>query len=85
MLSDAEPATDNDALEVVAGAEVIVIAGGAASTLRQKERSDWSNTRSSEPSVSGRSIAGRSVAEAALAIESSLAPPQPARIIEAIA
>jgi hypothetical protein len=85
MLSDAEPATGIDAFEVVAGAEVIVIAGGAESMLRQKKRSDSSNTRSSEPSVAGSSVAGISVAEAAVSVESSLAPPQPARIIEAMA
>ncbi len=84
-LSDAEPATETDAVEAVAGAEEIVIAGGAESRLRQKERRDWSNTRSSEPSVSGRSIAGSSLADTAVAVGSSLAPPQPARIIEAMA
>ena len=82
-LSDAVPATETDAVDVVAGAEEMVIAGGAESRLRQKERRDSSITTSSGPSVAGPSVAGTSVAEAAVAIDSSLAPPQPARIIEA--
>jgi hypothetical protein len=77
-LSEAEPATLTHVVEVVAGAEESVMAGGVESKLRQRRRTDSSITRSS-----GASLAGTSLAEAAIAVCSSLAPPQPTMIIEA--
>jgi hypothetical protein len=74
-LSDAEPATETDVAEVVAGAEEIAIAGGTASRSCQCTRI------ASILASSGTSFA----AAAAVAVDSSLAPPQPARIIEASA
>jgi hypothetical protein len=86
-LSVAVPDTEIDVDEVVAGAAVTTMAGGVVSKSRHCRRRDSSTTRSSVPSVAGPSNTGTesSVAEAAVAVDSSLAPPQPARIIEAMA
>jgi hypothetical protein len=86
-LSAAVPDTEIDVAEVVGGAEDTTMEGGVVSKSRQRRRRDSSTTPSSEPSVAGPSNTGTesSVDEAAVAAESSLAPPQPARIIEAMA
>jgi hypothetical protein len=77
-LSDAEPPTWMDVAVVVVGAEEIAIAGASESLSRKRDRRISTRRDSSSMPSSGKLVA----AVAAVAVESSLAPPHPARIIE---